>query len=674
MLLQRTNFLIVIIAHFAAIANANELPLQSGVVSSASEPVAIKTTPIKGAAVNRKGSIGQPVYLNDEIKTSESGKAQILLKDQSVFNIGPNSTLVIDKFIYDPQKSSMNVSIQKGAFKFVSGKIANSSDEAMKVQLPNATIAIRGTGVAGVVQPNGSATVMLLHGVVDVISSSSNSTSTLSKSGWGVQINPAGIISPPAPIPADVSRNLMLTSKVNQPASAASNSSAPATQNSSTSQNTTTSSAAGNTVAGSQLAPDFNTILAGSTANLATSTSNANNSAINTGTGVTQSNTATTLASSTSNSISNTNASSALNSGNSQLSSANSYLTTAQNYSSQAVTQSNNAISQKNTASTQASTASTQATVAANAALVLSADAIRAHELANAASTAAASASSLASSYSTSSASNANLAISASNSSSAAANSAISYANTATQQASSVVNNAASSASDLQTARDLMSQATTLNSNATSTNSSASTASTQASSASSSAQTAADQASTFSLAAAASALSAYQSASTVAQTLTKYEDITQTIANSGVLNPLGNITFTTTNVTMSCIANVNCGGGSATINSHSFVFNFQNATVTNNYNISYSNFNGYTGTISGNNSATAINWTSPTIVSLPVTGQVSVNPVSAAMDVVLTSVGTQNVTNRANLATVYTTINSGSAYMGVGNGYKILGK
>ena len=175
---------------------------------------------------------------------------------------------------------------------------------------------------------------------------------------------------------------------------------------------------------------------------------------------------------------------------------------------------------------------------------------------------------------------------------------------------------------------------------------------------------------------ASSVLSAYQMPSSVAESFTPYETISQTIANSGALNPLGNVTFSTTNIPMSCINGYGCGGSSssATINSHSFVFNFQNATVTNNYNISYSNFNGYTGTITGANAATAINWSSSTVVSLPVTGQVSANPVSAAMDTVLTSVGTQGLTNRANLATVYTTISSGGNYMGVGNGYKILGK
>ena len=104
--------------YFGASIYAQEMPPQSGVISSATEAVAIKTTPLKGSAVSRKAGVGQAVYLNDEIKTSANAKAQILLKDQSVFNIGPNSTLVIDKFVYDPQKSSLDVSIQKGAFKF----------------------------------------------------------------------------------------------------------------------------------------------------------------------------------------------------------------------------------------------------------------------------------------------------------------------------------------------------------------------------------------------------------------------------------------------------------------------------------------------------------------------------------------------------------------------------
>ena len=664
--------------------NAQEMPPQSGVVASASEPLAIKTTPVKGGAISRKANVGQAVYLNDEIKTSASAKAQILLRDQSVFNIGPNSTLIIDKFVYDPQKSELNVSIQKGAFKFVSGKIANTSNEAMKVSLPNATIAVRGTGVAGVVEPNGSATVMLLHGVVDVTSTASSATSTLSKSGWGVQINPAGVVSAPAPVPADVSRNIMQTSKVSQPASTAASSSASSSSNtnSTTASTPSASSGGGNSSAtAAPLATSSSTTQTSTTAlavpevigavtpvaaSIASTapTSSSTIQSVTTGSGVSTTSSSTTLAGSASGTFSSAAATSSLASGNAQLTIANTYLSTAQTASSDAVTSSNSAATQAGTAATQASTAATQATAAANPPALTPESAIRANELAAAAAALASSASSSATSYATQASSNANSASQASASSIQASNLALGYAVTATQQSNADTG--------------LVNQAKILTTSANTASTAATLANAQATSASSTAQSSADQASASSLAAASSALSAYQSASTVAQSLTPYEFITQTIANSGVLNPLGNVTFSANNITMSCIAGVACGGSSsaATINSHNFVINFQNSTVTNNYNISYSNFNGYSGTISGVNAATPINWilSNPNAISLPVTGQVSTNPVSAESNVILSSVGIANVTNRANLAIVFTRLSSGGNYMGTGSGYKILGK
>jgi hypothetical protein len=671
----------------AFVAHADELPPQSGVIAMASEPVLVKTTPLKGKVTSRTANTGQPIYLNDEIKTSATSKAQILLKDQSVFNIGPNSTMVIDKFVYDPQKSALNVSIQKGAFKFVSGKIANTSDEAMKVSLPNATIAVRGTGVAGIVEPNGSATVMLLHGTVDVTSMANNSTSTLSKSGWGVQINPTGVVSPPAPLPADVTRNIMQTSKVTQavPATASSNSGSntanTATSSSSntsgsssgtTGNSTSTASGSGNTSSNAAVTlttPEVvNTVnpAAASVATTVPATTSAIQS-VTAGSGVTPTSSSTTLASSSSGTFSSAAATASLNLGNAQLTTANSYLATAQTQSSNAVTQASSAATQASSAATQAATAATQASAAANPPMTFPESAIRANELASTAATLASTASTSASSYSSQAATSNTNAAQASTSSIQASNLAIGYAVTATQQS-----NADTS---------LVSQAKTLSTQANTTNASATLANTQAASAVSAAQNSADQAVVSSFAAANSALNAYQSALTIAQTLTPYETITQGIDISGVLKPLGNVTFSTTNVAMSCINGVNCGGAtsSATINSHSFIFNFLNSTVTNSYNISYNNFNGYTGTVSGANTATAINWSSASIVSLPVTGQVSSSPVAAAMDVVLSSVGIQSQTKRANLATVFTSISSpinggGNAYMGVGNGYKILGK
>jgi len=682
---------------------ADQMPPQSGIISVASEPIAVKTTPTSGPVMNRKALVGQSIYLNDEINTSPTSKAQILLKDQTVFNIGPNSMIVIDKFVYDPQKSELNVSVKKGAFKFFSGKIANSSEEAMKVSLPNATIAVRGTGVAGSVEPNGSATVILLHGAVDIISTANNSTSSLTKSGWAVQINPAGIVSAPVKLPADVSRNIIQTSKSNQNSTqtATSSSSAPAQSNvnppasaSAQSSQATQSNAVSSTPVTATASSSANTatplasevVAIPTTANSIASTSTPiTSSTIQSSIGSGPStviNTSIALAGASSTSYSTAEATNNLGLGNAQLTPANSYLSSSQSQASSAITQASNATAQSNLASTYATTAANQATIAANAVTGSAPElAIRANELAAAAATSASSASTLASNYSTQTSTSATSASQNASSSSQTATTAIGYANTATTQANLVLNGSGASQDSKTTAASIVSQASAIITQANAVITSASNVNTNAANAAISAQSALNQASVSALAAANSALNAYASAQTVAQTLTEYETISQTIATPTILGPLGNVTFSTSNYAMSCWSN--CNGASATINNHTFVFNFLTSKVTNNYNISFNNFNGYTGTVSGANSATPIFWSSPTVVSLPVTGQISTvgSNVYAMMDVVLTSVGISGLTNRANLATVYTSLFSGgnsgvgaTSQMGVGSGYKILGK
>ena len=170
--------------------------------------IAIASSPVK--ITNAQGEVriaktGDKIYLNDKIQTDTQGKTQILLKDQMTISLGPNSQMVVDKFVYDPKEKSKNelsTQIKQGAFKFISGKIASDNKDAMKVSIPKATIAIRGTAVAGNIDPNGASTIILLHGAID-LQNATNSVS-ITKSGFGSQISSAGVISPPAAIPQSV--------------------------------------------------------------------------------------------------------------------------------------------------------------------------------------------------------------------------------------------------------------------------------------------------------------------------------------------------------------------------------------------------------------------------------------------------------------------------------------
>ena len=114
-------------------------------------------------AVGRVVESGAPIYLGDTVSTDEKGQLQILLKDETVFTIGPNSSIVIDRFVYDPatQDGEVTAQILKGTFRFITGKIARKKPENMNVKLPVGSIGVRGTIVAGQVEGDQSMAVLL---------------------------------------------------------------------------------------------------------------------------------------------------------------------------------------------------------------------------------------------------------------------------------------------------------------------------------------------------------------------------------------------------------------------------------------------------------------------------------------------------------------------------------
>ncbi len=169
--------------------------LVSGVIAIATKPVTITSKDSQGRVTHRLGRTGDVIYLNDEISTSIDGNVQILLKDQTVFSMGSSSSIVFDRFIYDPsggRASSLIATVKKGAFKFISGKIAKSDPDAMVLNLPNASAAIRGTTVAGFVGADGASELLLLSGRISVKTDIATSPVDVFRSGWGVNIAASG--------------------------------------------------------------------------------------------------------------------------------------------------------------------------------------------------------------------------------------------------------------------------------------------------------------------------------------------------------------------------------------------------------------------------------------------------------------------------------------------------
>ena len=89
-----------------------------------------------------------PIKFGDKIRTGSDGRIQIILADETVFTAGPNGEFVIDEFVYDPSDPSLGkitIGVDKGLFRYVTGKIAKKAPSRVNIKLPAGYIGIRGT-------------------------------------------------------------------------------------------------------------------------------------------------------------------------------------------------------------------------------------------------------------------------------------------------------------------------------------------------------------------------------------------------------------------------------------------------------------------------------------------------------------------------------------------------
>ena len=86
---------------------------------------------------------GSNVYSKETVRTGQAGQADLQFKDNSNLKVGSNSSVHLDKFVYDPNKSTSAVAIQatRGTFRFVTGSQGNGS---IQVKTPYGTLGVRG--------------------------------------------------------------------------------------------------------------------------------------------------------------------------------------------------------------------------------------------------------------------------------------------------------------------------------------------------------------------------------------------------------------------------------------------------------------------------------------------------------------------------------------------------
>jgi hypothetical protein len=84
------------------------------------------------------------VYHNELIETETDSATKLVFLDDTTLTLGPDSSVVLDRFVYDPDpsKAAFVMTATKGIFRFASGKLAKN---AYRLHTPAATIGIRGT-------------------------------------------------------------------------------------------------------------------------------------------------------------------------------------------------------------------------------------------------------------------------------------------------------------------------------------------------------------------------------------------------------------------------------------------------------------------------------------------------------------------------------------------------
>lgn len=144
--------LLFLLIPFHALANIGTIVEQRGT-----------TVQIQRGDERIPGRVNVTVNQNDAIVTGLS-TLEIKFQDNTDVKVTENSRFVIDEFVYDPNRGAgrLNVRVAMGTVRYVSGQIARSNQQNVRVQTPTAVIGVRGTDFFMTVDESGQSLVVLV--------------------------------------------------------------------------------------------------------------------------------------------------------------------------------------------------------------------------------------------------------------------------------------------------------------------------------------------------------------------------------------------------------------------------------------------------------------------------------------------------------------------------------
>lgn len=102
---------------------------------------------IERAGQTLTASAGDRLEQADTVVTGIDGQVGITFVDNTRLSLGPDSRMDLDRFQFDAttHQGEFRSRMHKGTLSIISGHIAKSHPDAMKVQTPTSVLSVRGT-------------------------------------------------------------------------------------------------------------------------------------------------------------------------------------------------------------------------------------------------------------------------------------------------------------------------------------------------------------------------------------------------------------------------------------------------------------------------------------------------------------------------------------------------
>jgi hypothetical protein len=155
----------------------------------AADSVGVVTSVANQATVSgAPAAVGTLVPMNATLRTGSKARLQVTFRDKSELTLGENATVIVDRFVFDPEasvgESALNAT--RGAFRFATGRISSMGQKRITVKTPVAALAVRGTDFWGGVIDGQYGVLLMSNSALSV--RNRNCDELLTKANWGVDI------------------------------------------------------------------------------------------------------------------------------------------------------------------------------------------------------------------------------------------------------------------------------------------------------------------------------------------------------------------------------------------------------------------------------------------------------------------------------------------------------